>query len=88
MHLARTVREPWRTVPVLSASAGLRMLWSAIRVMSKPLSVSEPWMKTATLSCVPTVPVKVGGLLGQAGMGDGGVPGGAKHTSPISWACV
>ena len=33
--------------------------------MSKPLSASEPWMKTETRSWVPTVPLIVRGLEGH-----------------------
>ena len=52
------------------------------RVKSKPFIGSVVWMKTATLSCVPVVPVRVGALVGQLV-----VPGVTMQTVPVA-ACA
>lgn len=49
IHFTKTV-GPANMVPVRSASAGFRMVWSALRVISKPKKLLEELMFTATLS--------------------------------------
>ena len=67
-----------RTVPVKSMPAGRKIVWSANRVMSNPLSAPEFWMNTETRSWVPCTPVITAGLDEQ-----GVVPDGIMHTIPI-----
>ena len=70
MHLATTVMDPGTIVPVKSASAGRRIVWSEISVTSNPLSDSDPLMKMAILIWVGTGdvtgPVSVIGAAGQS----------------------
>jgi hypothetical protein len=73
--------------PLLSAPAGLSIVWSANTVTSKALNVFELLMKTATFSWFVigggTGPVRVCGLIGHLV-----AVGSVMHTSPIvvAWA--
>jgi hypothetical protein len=64
-HSTTITGVPIKTVPERSTAAGRRIEWSAKSVTSKPFRPPEPWMKTETLSCVPTAPVRDAGLSGQ-----------------------
>jgi len=82
-HSNNTVCGPGRTLPVRSAPAGLRIVWLANSVTSKPFNPVEFWMKTETLSCVPTVPVIDAGLDEHDE-----APAGMMHTVPSEDACA
>jgi hypothetical protein len=82
-HSSNTVCGPGSTLPVSTAPAGLRIVWSASSVMSKPFNPVEFWMKTETLSCVPTVPVI------EAGPDEHDeAPAGMMHTVPAEDPCA
>ncbi len=54
-----------RTVPLRLSLTGCSMLGSVRTCMSKPLKAGEFCTFTATVSCVPVVPWKLEGLVGQ-----------------------
>ena len=67
-----------RTLPVRSIAAGVRTVWSARSIMSKPLMPLEFCMKTDTRSWEPTVPVIGAGVVGHVVL-----PAGMMQTTPV-----
>ena len=82
-HSSNRVCGPGSTLPVRSAPAGLRIVWSANSVTSKPFRPVEFWINTETRSWVPTVPVIDAGLDGQED-----APAGIMQMTPVEAACA
>jgi|SRR2546430_1138068 len=67
-HSARITGVPTNTVPVRETPAGFKILWSARRIMSKPVSPADELITTATLSWwtgSAFVELSNGGVAGQ-----------------------